>query len=48
MLYASFDYAIENRSFEALWSVGLLAIGVAIGWSGRSERRRGTPSWGSD
>ena len=28
MLYSSLSYAVENRTYEALWSVGLLLVGV--------------------
>jgi len=30
MIYASLTYAIENRSWEALWSIALLAIGGVL------------------
>jgi amino acid transporter len=42
MLYASLSYAIENRTYEALWSVVLMAAGVAL--SGAAARPRGEPS----
>ena len=35
MLYASLSYAIENRTYEALWAVGLMAVGVALSGVGR-------------
>jgi amino acid transporter len=34
MLYASLSYAIENRTYEALWAVGLMAAGVALSGAG--------------
>jgi APA family basic amino acid/polyamine antiporter len=30
MVYSSFDYAYRNQSWEALWAVALLAIGVLL------------------
>ncbi len=34
MLYASLSYAIENRTYEALWAVGLMAAGVLLSGAG--------------
>lgn len=28
MVYSSLDYAVKNRSYEALWAVGILAVGL--------------------
>ena len=30
MVYASLSYAIQNRSWEAIWSIAILAVGVAL------------------
>jgi APA family basic amino acid/polyamine antiporter len=30
MVYASLSYAIQNRSWEAIWSIGILAVGVLL------------------
>jgi len=30
MVYASLSYAIENRSWEAIWSIAILLVGVAL------------------
>ncbi len=30
MVYASLEYAVTNRSWEALWSIAILLVGVAM------------------
>ena len=30
MVYSSVDYAIENRSWEAIWSIAILLVGVGL------------------
>jgi len=30
MVYSSLSYAIENRTYEALWSLAILAAGVVL------------------
>ncbi len=30
MIYSSVSYAVENRSWEALWSIGVLAVGIVL------------------
>jgi len=30
MIYASLTWAYQNRSFAALWSIGLLAVGAVF------------------
>ena len=32
MVYASISYAYENRTYEALWSVGILAVGAVMSY----------------
>jgi len=38
MIYASLVYAIENRSWEAFWSVALLLVGVVLCFFNRPRR----------
>jgi len=40
IVYASLDFSIRNRSWEALWSIGLMAVGVALAWTGRGGTMR--------
>ncbi len=37
MVYASVTYAVENRSWEALWSIAILLVGVAMSFCGRKS-----------
>jgi hypothetical protein len=30
MVYASLSYAIQNRSWEAIWSIAILGVGVLL------------------
>ena len=30
MLYSSLDFAVTHRTYEALWSVGLVLVGAAL------------------
>ena len=30
MLYKSIEWAVENRSPEALWSIGIMAVGLVL------------------
>jgi len=39
MVYASFSYAIENRSWEAIWSVGILLVGVGLSFYDPKAKR---------
>ena len=45
MVYSSVRFAIENRSWEAIWSIAILLVGVAMSFcrsaptsAGRSDR----------
>ena len=38
MVYSSVAYAVQNRSWEALWSIGILLIGVGMSFVDRNER----------
>jgi len=31
-VYASLAHSIENSSWEALWSIGLMVVGAALAW----------------
>jgi hypothetical protein len=31
MVYSGLAYAIQNRSWEALWSIAVLLVGAALG-----------------
>ena len=35
MLYGSLSYAYYERSAEALWSIGIMAVGVVVSWFDR-------------
>jgi basic amino acid/polyamine antiporter, APA family len=42
MLYAGLSFAIENRSYEALWSVGIMILGILWAWfEGKEGSDRG-------
>ena len=43
MLYSSLSYAVENRTYEALWSVALLAVGVVLSLWDRRPREEPAP-----
>ncbi len=44
MLYSSLSYAIENGTYEALWSVGLLLVGVLLAaWESSSKAAEKAP-----
>jgi amino acid transporter len=44
MLYSSLTYAVENRSWEAFWSVLILLVGVAMCfYDPRPKRQPGLP-----
>jgi amino acid transporter len=38
MLYASLSYAIENRSVEGLWAIGILLVGGMLCWLEREGK----------
>lgn len=38
MVHASLTYAVQNRSWEALWSIAILLVGVAMSFLGPRER----------
>ena len=44
MVYSSVAYAVENRSWEAIWSIAILLVGVALSF----YRPGSTPSGQSD
>ena len=44
MVYSSVAYAIENRSWEAIWSIAILLVGVVMSF----YRPDSTPSGQSD
>ncbi len=35
MLYGSLSYAYYESSYEALWSIGIMAVGVVVSWFDR-------------
>ena len=35
MLYGSISWAYENTSYEALWSIGIMLVGVVLSWFDR-------------
>ena len=41
MVYASLNYAVENRSWEAFWSIAILLVGVAMSFHDPRPRREG-------
>ena len=43
MLYASLSYAIEYRSYEALWSILIMILGILWAWFEGKEGKRATP-----
>ncbi len=45
MAYAGLDYAVHNRSWEALWSIAILLAGIVVMLAGAviSRRRRRNP-----
>ncbi|MGA2032065.1 MAG: amino acid permease [Thermoguttaceae bacterium] len=42
MVYASMSWAIDNKSYEALWSIGLLAVGLALSFVNGEQARQGS------
>ena len=40
MVYKSLAYALENQTYEALWSVGILAVGLLLSFYDPDGKRR--------
>jgi basic amino acid/polyamine antiporter, APA family len=40
IVYASFAHAIDERSWEGLWSIGLMAVGAVLAWANRGGTMR--------
>ena len=39
MVYSSVAYAVENRSWEAIWSIAILLVGVAMSFYNPARRK---------